>query len=148
MPKSLSQFLVKRPITSLSLGFLITILIGTILLLLPWATHRGISFIDALFTATSATCVTGLVVKNTGIDFTFFGQIVILFLIQLGGLGIMTGAAFVYLFLKKGIGIRAGLGLKTILGKDYIAEVRSTIKFIVKSTLLIETIGTILLFIW
>ena len=148
MPKSLSQFLVKRPITSLSLGFLITILIGTILLLLPWATHRGISFIDALFTATSVTCVTGLVVKNTGIDFTLFGQIVILFLIQLGGLGIMTGAAFVYLFLKKGIGIRAGLGLKTILGKEYITEVRSTIKFIVKSTLLIETIGTILLFIW
>jgi len=148
MPKSLPQFLVKRPITSLSFGFLITILIGTILLLLPWATHRGISFIDALFTATSATCVTGLVVKNTGIDFTLFGQIVILFLIQLGGLGIMTGAAFVYLFLKKGIGIRAGLGLKTILGKEYITEVRSTIKFIVKSTLLIETIGTILLFIW
>jgi len=147
MPKSLPQFLVKRPITSLFLGFLITILIGTILLLLPWATHRGISFIDALFTATSATCVTGLVVKNTGIDFTLFGQIVILFLIQLGGLGIMTGAAFVFLLFKR-IGIRAGAGFKTVLEEEYISEVKKTIKFIILSTFILEIIGVIFLFFW
>jgi len=147
MPKSIPQFLVKRPITSLSLGFLITILIGTILLLLPWATHRGISFIDALFTATSATCVTGLVVKNTGIDFTLFGQIVILFLIQLGGLGIMTGAAFVFLLFKR-IGIRAGAGFKTVLEEEYISEVKKTIKFIILSTFILEIIGVIFLFFW
>jgi len=146
--KTFSQFLIQKPLTTLVLSFLIIILIGTILLKLPWSTFQDISFINALFTATSATCVTGLIVQDTGSDFTLFGQIVILLLIQLGGLGIMTGAAFVYLFFKKGIGIKAGSGLKTILGEEYITEVRSAIKFIVKTTLLIEAIGAILLFIW
>lgn len=140
------HFLLRRPVTSLVLGFLITILIGTALLNLPWATHRGISFIDALFTATSATCVTGLIVKNTGSDFTLFGQMVILFLIQIGGLGIMTGAAFVFLFFKK-IGIQVASGLKTILEEEYIADVKKTIKFIIMSTFILETIGAFSLFL-
>jgi trk system potassium uptake protein TrkH len=142
------HFLLRRPVISLVLGFLITILIGTALLNLPWATHRGISFIDALFTATSATCVTGLIVRDTGYDFTLFGQIVILFLIQLGGLGIITGAALVFLLFGKRIGIRVGAGFKTILEEEYISEVRTTIKFIIKSTFLLEAIGAILLFFW
>lgn len=148
MIKSVTQFLVGKPITSLVLGFLITILIGTILLKLPWATSKDTSFINALFTAASATCVTGLIVQDTGSDFTLFGQMVILILIQLGGLGIMTGAAFIFLFFKRGIGIRTEAGLKTILEEEYISEVRSAIKFIIKSTLLLETIGAILLFFW
>lgn len=142
--KNIFQFLIKRPILSLILGFLITILIGTVLLKLPLATPRGITFIDALFTATSATCVTGLIVKNTGFDFTLFGQVVILILIQLGGLGIMTGAAFVFLLFKK-MGIRAGAGFKTILEEEYISEVKKTIKFIFLFTFIIEISGAILL---
>jgi len=73
---------------------------------------------------------------------------VILFLIQIGGLGIMTGAAFIFLFFKSGLGIKAGAGLKTILEEKYISEVRSTIKFIVVNTFLLEIIGAILLFFW
>jgi len=148
MTKSLSQILVRKPVRTLALSFLITILIGTILLELPWATTHGISFIDALFTATSATCVTGLIIGDTGFDFTLLGQIVILFLIQLGALGIMTGAAFIFLFLKRGMGMRAEAGLKIILEEEYISQVRSTIKFIVKSTFFLEAIGAILLFFW
>lgn len=148
MMKSVPQFLIRKPVSSLLLVFSITILIGTALLLLPWATPRGISFIDALFTATSSTCVTGLIVRNTGSDFTLFGQIVILFLIQLGGLGIIAGATFAFLFFKKGIGIGTGAGLKTILGEEYISEVKSIIKFIIKTTFLLEAIGAVLLFFW
>jgi len=144
--KSIPQFFVEKPVTSLLLGFLITILIGTILLKLPWATPRGITFLDALFTATSATTVTGLIVLDTGSDFTLFGKIVILFLIQLGALGIMTGAAFVFLFFKRGIGIRTAVGLKTILEEEYISEAKKTIKFIVISSFFLQIIGAILLF--
>ena len=71
-------------------SFLLVIVVGWFLLLLPISTTKGISLIDALFTATSATCVTGLIVKDTPHDFTPFGQGVILILFQLGGLGIMT----------------------------------------------------------
>ncbi len=139
------QFLIKKPVTSLAIGFLITILIGTVFLKLPLATTNNISFLDALFTATSATCVTGLIVRDTGSGFTLFGQIIILFLIQLGGLGIMTGAAFAFLIFKK-IGIKAGAGFKTILEEEYVSEVKKTIKFIILSTFILEAIGAILLF--
>ena len=77
------------------LSFMSIIVFGWILLLLPNATHHGISPIDALFTSTSAVCVTGLIVVDTGFYFTQFGQYVILLLIQLGGLGIMTFTSFV-----------------------------------------------------
>ena len=70
--------------------FLGIIILGAALLMLPHATYRGISFIDALFTSTSAVCVTGLAVLDTGKDFTFLGQVIILFLIQAGGIGILT----------------------------------------------------------
>lgn len=148
MMKSIFQFLIRKPVSGLLLVFFITILIGTALLKLPWATEQGISFIDALFTATSATTVTGLIVKSTSFDFTLFGQIVILFLIQIGGLGIIVGATFVFLFFKKEIGIGTGAGLKTILGEEHISEVKSIIKFIIKTTFLLQAIGAVLLFFW
>jgi len=73
-------------------SFMLAIFIGTLLLLLPRATVAGehTSLLDALFTSTSATCVTGLIVKNTGTHFTLLGKSIILLLIQIGGLGIMT----------------------------------------------------------
>lgn len=139
------NFLVRRPIFSLILSFFFAILAGALLLKLPISTVGGISFLDAMFTATSATCVTGLTIVNTAHNFTFFGKVVILTLIQLGGLGIMTAGAFVFLVFKKmGIGSRASL--KEILEESYISDVKRSTIFIILSTLLIEGVGAVLLF--
>ncbi len=78
------------PVQQFVASFILLILSGALLLKLPDATVKGITFVDALFTSTSAVCVTGLVVLDTGKDFTFLGQVIIMMLIQLGGLGIMT----------------------------------------------------------
>ena len=92
------------PIRILPLGFLCVALLGALLLMLPIASHgEPLSFFDALFTATSASCVTGLVVVDTGTHFTLFGQIVILVLIQLGGLGFMTAATLLFRATRKGV---------------------------------------------
>lgn len=139
------QFLLRRPVTSLVLSFAIVILIGAIFLKLPWSTTNGISSLDALFTSTSATCVTGLVVRDTGTTFTFFGQIIIIILIQMGGLGIMTAAALVFLIFKK-IRIKSGAGFKTILGEEYVSGVKRVTKFIIISAFILEAIGAILVF--
>ena len=92
----------------IALGFLIIILTGTCLLMLPWSTQEpgGASFGDAIFTATSATCVTGLVVQDTGTYWSLFGQIVIIALIQVGGLGFMTIATLFMLLLRRRLGLR------------------------------------------
>ncbi|MGP4844159.1 TrkH family potassium uptake protein [Marinobacter sp. 1Y8] len=87
-------------------GFLVLIILGTVLLKLPWATIDPITWIDAAFTATSAVTVTGLVVVDTGSEFTLFGQLVILSLIQLGGIGLMTFAVLTAVAL----GFKLGLG--------------------------------------
>jgi trk system potassium uptake protein TrkH len=99
---------VLEPVQFLVLFFLVAIAVGTALLLVPWATPEGqsISLIDALFTATSATCVTGLIVKDTGSEFTLFGQGVILALIQLGGLGVMTASTMLLLALGERVSLR------------------------------------------
>ncbi|MGH7792741.1 MAG: Trk family potassium uptake protein, partial [Thermodesulfobacteriota bacterium] len=84
-----------NPTQLIVLTFAAACVLGGILLKLPFATHDGISFVDALFTATSAVCVTGLIVVDTGTKFTDFGKLVIMLLIQTGGLGITTyGAVF------------------------------------------------------
>ncbi len=89
----------------LVLGFIAIILTGTVLLLLPYSTTNGITPVDALFTSTSAVCVTGLIVKDTPNDFTMFGKIVILILIQIGGLGYMSMATFIALIAGRRIGM-------------------------------------------
>lgn len=86
--------------------FLVAILFGTVLLYLPISTVKPISFIDALFTATSATTVTGLVVVSTENDFTMFGQFILMVLMQIGGLGLMTFAILIVLLLGRKIGLR------------------------------------------
>ena len=92
----------------LALGFALIIVLGALLLRLP-AANRGerLGFLDALFTATSATCVTGLVVCDTYTQFTFLGQAVLLCLIQIGGLGFMTVAVLFSMVLRKRIGLKA-----------------------------------------
>ena len=82
------------------LGFLLVIAIGTLLLMLPISTQdrEGASFIDALFTATSSVCVTGLVVQNTATYWSYFGQAVVIILIQIGGMGVVTLAVAIAMF--------------------------------------------------
>ncbi|MCK5146317.1 hypothetical protein KAR48_06145 [bacterium] len=126
-------------------SFLTTILIGAILLTFPAATTdgKGASIVDAFFTATSATCVTGLIVQDTPTYFTSFGQIVILFLIQLGGLGIMTYSAFVaLLFGRFTFGQRQMM--QEMLDED--RNVYSMIFYIFRMTFIAELIGIIFLF--
>ena len=131
----------------LVLGFAGVILIGAILLTTPIATEdgKGLSFINALFTATSATCVTGLVVVDTGDTFTVFGELVILFLIQVGGLGFMTFATFLFLLLGRRISLKDRLLLKEAVNHLSIAGVVRLVKRILIFTAVIEILGGIIL---
>lgn len=128
-------------------SFLGLILIGTILLMLPKATYSGISIIDALFTATSAVCVTGLIVVDTSSYFTAFGQNIILLLIQAGGLGILTFASYFSYFFKGGSSYENQIALSTMTNSDKIGEVFTTVKRILWLSFSIEFIGAILIYI-
>lgn len=127
-------------------SFLIIIFLGTLFLLLPKATHSGISLIDALFTSTSAVCVTGLIVEDTGTFFTPFGQTIILTLIQLGGLGIMTFASYFSYFFRGQSSYENQIMLKDISNSEKIGEVFSVLKKIILLTFGIETVGAFFIF--
>ncbi len=128
-------------------SFLLAIFIGAILLKLPFATPHGIKFIDALFTSTSAVCVTGLIVVDTGKDFTFWGQLIILFLIQIGGLGIMTFSVFFLIFLKEKIPLNAKVAIASTLSKDFF-DLKKLILNIFVVTLIVELSGALMLFVY
>ena len=101
------RILKAHPATIMLVSFLLAITIGTLLLKLPFSTKSGhILWVDALFTSTSAVCVTGLVVVDTGSYFTLFGQCVILLLIQIGGLGVMTISVGLFRWIGKSISFR------------------------------------------
>lgn len=138
-----------HPSQVLSLSFLFIILVGTGLLMLPRATSSGHSmpFIDALFTATSATCVTGLIVKDTGTYFSLFGQLVILSLIQIGGLGIMTFSSFFVLIFRRNISLREKSLVKEILNYDLLGVVTQVLKYSILLTFFLEFLGAIFLFL-
>jgi len=137
-----------HPAQLLLFSFVFVILIGSLLLSLPRAIVPGatLSYLDALFTATSATCVTGLVVVDTGIHFSFIGQLIILFLIQIGALGIMTLASFFALFFRQGISIRERAVLGEMMNIDNLNMINRTLKQIIAITLSMEAIGSFLLF--
>ncbi len=137
---------VLNPAQLFVLSFLSIIILGAGMLMLPNATHEGIRFIDALFTSTSAVCVTGLIVVDTGSYFTLFGQSVILALIQIGGLGIMTFASYFGYFFKGGTSYENQLMLRDMTNSDKLGEVYETLKRIIFITLLIEVIGALLIF--
>lgn len=127
------------------LSFVILIGVGAFLLMLPFA-HRGeLTLIDALFTSTSAVCVTGLIVKNTSVDFTHFGQIILLVLIQIGGLGYMTTITFLALMRHKKLGYRDRLILKESLNYSGVGGIFRFLKIVFMSIMIIEVIGTIIL---
>ncbi|XFO66556.1 Ktr system potassium uptake protein B [Sporomusa silvacetica DSM 10669] len=139
------------PYQILVLGFAGLILGGALLLMLPIAAvaGTGLPFIDALFTATSAVCVTGLVVVDTGTYFSLFGQLVIISLIQAGGLGIMAMSTLMAILIGKKINLRQRLVMQEALNQFTIAGVVRLTQYIIKVTLLIEFIGgTILAIRW
>lgn len=131
----------------LGLGFGVIILIGTLLLALPIATRNGtsIGIINALFTATSAVCVTGLVVVDTGTYWTIFGKSIILMLIQIGGLGFMTMATAGAFIMGRRIGLRNRLIMQEALNQMSLAGVVRLTKYVILTTFLIEGIGAFLL---
>jgi trk system potassium uptake protein len=137
-----------HPAHILVMGFGSLILLGTFLFMLPIATYeegRGLSFIDALFEATSAVCVTGLAVVDTGTTFTLFGEIVLLGLIQIGGWGFMTTGIFMFIILGKKIGLKERLLLQESLNVFSIAGVVSLVKRIILITFIVELFGAIIL---
>ncbi len=127
-------------------SFLLIIVVGTLLLLMPNASYTGISFIDALFTSASAVCVTGLVVNDTGTFFTPFGQYIILFLIQTGGIGIMTFTSYFSYFFLGSSSYENQLVMRDMTNAEKIAEVFSTLKKIIFITFIIELAGAAVIF--
>ena len=128
------------------LSFLILIGVGTLLLKLPNATTSGISWVDAMFTATSAVCVTGLIVVDTATAFTPLGQTFIMVLFQIGGLGMMTFTSFFGFFFKGGQSLQSELFLKDYINEDNIGQVGSTLVKIIVFTLGIEALAAIMIY--
>ncbi len=132
----------------LALGYFFVILIGSVLLVLPFAAADGSShsYLDALFTATSATCVTGLVPFDTATGWSLFGQIVILLLIQLGGLGFTTFVSILFMMVRGGLGVYERKVMMQSVGGKY-DGVRKLVIRIVVATFVLETAGALLLMI-
>lgn len=135
------------PTQILALGFLTIIFIGAFLLTLPVSTAdgKGAPFLTAVFTATSATCVTGLVVVDTGTYYSIFGQFIILFLIQIGGLGFMTFATLLAFVLGRKITLKDRMVLQEALNKSTLEGVVRLARQVLQITFLIEGMGAIIL---
>ena len=143
------QSLVKRlsPQWLMALGFLFAILTGALLLTLPVSTtnSQGVDPVAALFTATSATCVTGLSVIDIGTDLTLFGQLVVLSMIQLGGLGITTFGTFLLVLVGRRLSVQSEFVLMSSYGIDEVNGLRSLLRWTMGLTFIIEGIGAVLL---
>ncbi len=137
------------PSQVLVLGFVAIVLFGSFLLALPISNTSGLPmrFLDALFTSTSATCVTGLVVVDTATNFTRFGQVVILLLIQVGGLGFMAMATMIFLILGRRIGLKSRLLLQESFNRFSLSGLVRLTKAVMGLTFFIEGIGALLLFL-
>lgn len=140
-----------KPTTLFIFSFILLIFLGSLLLSLPGFNYTGkpLAYIDALFTSTSACCVTGLVVENTATFFNLKGQIIILFLIQLGGIGILTFASFFASFIKKGIGVKHQLAMNQLLDSENLSGTTFLLKRILIMTFFIEFVGVMgIYFLW
>lgn len=124
-------------------GFLVLIVLGSLLLSLPWATAAGhtTSFINVIFTATSATCITGLTVVNTAQHWTPFGQLVILGLSEIGALGYMTFAVLLFNIMRRRIGLSTQLMVKASLNLENLSDTKSVMKYVVGLSLLFQLGG-------
>lgn len=140
---------ITSPQTGLMGGFAAVIFLGTLLLCLPWSQHGKVGFLDALFTSTSAVCVTGLTVVDTGTDFTFFGQVVILILIQTGGIGIMAFAALAFQLMGRRMSLQSQAVLQdTFFQRDVAEGFHRTLRLILILTFGIEATGALLMWIF
>lgn len=139
----ITRLLGKRtnPSLILAVSFFVIILIGTGLLMIPKATVSGISFIDALFTATSAVCVTGLTTIDVSTVFTTLGQAIIILLIQIGGLGVMTFTSFFAVFFMGGSSIYNQIVMKDMVNSKSLNSLLSTLLYILLFTVVIEALG-------
>ena len=136
-----------HPAQIIVIGFFLLILMGAILLSLPFSTVPGhrVSFLDAFFTSTSAVCVTGLVVVDPGTTFTLFGQIVIMLLIQAGGLGVMTVTTIVFLLIGKRITLSERILLREAMNEFDLSGLVKMILKVIRVTLIAELLGALLL---
>nr|WP_270407056.1 TrkH family potassium uptake protein [Paenibacillus timonensis] len=130
----------------LVIGFALIILLGALLLMLPISSKSGesLSFVDAVFTATSATCVTGLVVVDTGTYFSAFGQIVIMLLIQVGGLGFMTMATLFSLVFKRKISLKDRLILQEAMNQNTMEGIVRLIRKVLMYSVIIESLAAVI----
>lgn len=128
------------------LGFASVILLGSFLLALPASTKSGeaVSYIDALFTATSATCVTGLVTLSTVATWSIFGQVVILLLIQIGGMGVVTVMAGLMLLLQRKLGLRDRILLQDSFNLNTLSGLVVFLRKVITGTFIVESIGALL----
>ena len=137
------------PAQFLVIGYLLVIISGTLLLMLPVSTidGNGLGVVDAFFTATSATCVTGLIIVNTATHFTVFGQLLIMILIQIGGLGLMTMSTMIAFLIGKKISLKERLIIQEELNQFKISGMVRLVKYVLILTIIIEGIGFLLLFL-
>ncbi|WP_185859375.1 TrkH family potassium uptake protein [Blattabacterium cuenoti] len=129
------------------ISFVFLSLLGSFLLMLPSSTVKKISFIDALFTSTSAVCVTGLVVLDTAKDFTYLGKVIILILVELGGLGILTITSFFSYFFRDGFSFKEAIFVSNFLNIKTTSNVLSLAVKVVMFTLTVESIGTLFIYL-
>ena len=131
---------------TICISFLLVIAVGTLLLTLPISSRTGrLGVIDAMFTATSATCVTGLVVRDTWSQFSLFGQIIILMLIQVGGLGLVTLTSFFALAARRRMGFRDLRLLGESVSADGLSKATEVLKIVIKLAAAFEAVGIVLL---
>lgn len=135
------------PTRIIALGFATLIFVGAFLLCLPIAHNdmQWFPFIDALFTSTSAVCVTGLIVADTATQFSLFGQLTILLLIQIGGLGVMTATTMLFLMMRKRITLKNRLIMQEAISEDRLQGIVQNIKRILFMTFFIELLGALML---
>jgi len=135
------------PAQIILLGFLAFILVGAGLLMLPISTRGpgGAGFLEALFTATSASCVTGLIVQDTALYWSQFGQVVIILMIQVGGMGVITMAVAISMFAGRRIGLKQRWVMQESIAAPQVGGIVRMTGFILKATLLMEGIGAVLL---
>lgn len=145
---SLIESIHVHPAQTIFMSFLLVILGGTLLLMMPFtaASGNGLPFLDALFTSTSAVCVTGLIVVDTAAYFSIWGQIIILILIQIGGLGIMILSYFTVFVLRRSMSVEDKVLISYMLSDDDMSSIARTMKSIVGITFLIEGAGALILF--
>lgn len=145
--ESLMSSINRRPEIILPIAFFLLCLVGAILLFLPISKNTDITFLDNLFVAVSASCVTGLSVLTVGQDYTTFGQIILMLLIQAGGLGIMSITSIIFIVLGKRMSLSQEKSAREILDVEGLEEIKTSLNLIFKYTFMVELCGAIIFII-